>query len=68
MIIPDKGIGAINEEAMKSSAGALQRILVCRVNSLLKAVDTLHLNDIKVFTAEMKSNLKVFNADFKQPA
>ena len=68
MIIPDKGIGAINEEAMKSSAGALQRILVCRVNSLLKAVDTLHLNDIKVFTAEMKSDLKVFNADFKQPA
>lgn len=68
MIIPDKGIGAINEEAMKSSAGALQRIIVCRVNSLLKAVDTLHLNDIKVFTAEMKSDLKVFNADFKQPA
>jgi 23S rRNA (guanosine2251-2'-O)-methyltransferase len=68
MIIPDKGIGAINEEAMKSSAGALQRILVCRVNSLLKAIDTLHLNDIKVFTAEMKSDLKVFNADFKQPS
>jgi len=68
MIIPDKGIGAINEEAMKSSAGALQRIIVCRVNSLLKAIDTLHVNDIKIFTAEMKSDLKVFNADFKQPA
>jgi 23S rRNA (guanosine2251-2'-O)-methyltransferase len=53
---------------MKSSAGALQRILVCRVNSLLKAIDTLHLNDIKVFTAEMKSDLKVFNTDFKQPS
>jgi 23S rRNA (guanosine2251-2'-O)-methyltransferase len=35
---------------------------------LLKAIDTLHLNDIKVFTAEMKSDLKVFNTDFKQPS
>lgn len=68
MIIPDKGIGAINEDAMKSSAGALQKIIVCRVNSLLKAVDTLHLNDIKVFTSEMKANVKVFELNFKQPA
>jgi 23S rRNA (guanosine2251-2'-O)-methyltransferase len=48
LIIPDKGIGALNEEAMKSSAGALQKIMVSRVNSLLKAIDTLHLNGIKV--------------------
>lgn len=68
MIIPDKGVGAINEEAMKSSAGALQRLLVCRVNSLLKAVDTLHLNDIKVFTSELKADVKVFDVDFRQPA
>lgn len=68
MIIPDKGIGAINEDAMKSSAGALQKIMVCRVNSLLKAIDTLHLNGIMVFTSEMKSNLKVFEIDFKQPS
>jgi 23S rRNA (guanosine2251-2'-O)-methyltransferase len=68
MIIPDKGIGAINEDAMKSSAGALQQIIVCRVNSLLKAVDTLHLNDIQVYTSEMKATTKVFELDFKQPA
>lgn len=68
MIIPDKGIGAINEDAMKSSAGALQKIMVCRVNSLLKAIDTLHLNGIMVFTSEMKSDLRVFEVDFKQPS
>jgi 23S rRNA (guanosine2251-2'-O)-methyltransferase len=59
MIIPDKGIAALNEEAVKTSAGALQKIIVCRVNSLLKAVDTLHFNDISVFTAEMKAEKKV---------
>ena len=35
IIIPDKGVGALNEEAMKSSAGALEHIHICRVNSLL---------------------------------
>jgi 23S rRNA (guanosine2251-2'-O)-methyltransferase len=67
MIIPDKGIGAFNEEALKSSAGALQKIMVARVSSLLKAIDTLHLNGIQVLTAEMKSSTKIFDADMKQP-
>ncbi len=67
MIIPDKGIGALNEEALKSSAGALQQIIVCRVNSLLKAVDTLHLNGISVFTAEMRAPKKVFEIDYTVP-
>src|ERR1700744_2765668 len=34
LIVPDKGTGALNEEAMKSSAGALEQIQVCRVDSL----------------------------------
>lgn len=67
LIIPDKGVGALNEEAMKSSAGALERIQVCRVPSLLKAVDTLHLNGIKVFTSEMKSTTKVFELPLAEP-
>ena len=67
IIIPDKGVGALNEEAMKSSAGALEKINVCRVNSLLKAVDDLHLNGIKVFTSAMNAEKKVFEIDFKVP-
>ncbi len=68
MIIPDKGIAAINEEALKSSAGALQHLLVCRVNSLLKAIDTLHLNGIRVFSSEMKTDHTLFDIDFKEPS
>lgn len=67
MIIPDKGIGAINEEALKSSAGALQKIMVCRVNSLLKALDTLHLNGIKVLASAMKTDSTLFELDFTIP-
>jgi len=67
IIIPDKGVGALNEEAMKSSAGALEQVHICRVNSLLKAVDTLHLNGIKVFTSEMRAEQNVFELPFTDP-
>jgi 23S rRNA (guanosine2251-2'-O)-methyltransferase len=67
IIIPDKGVGALNEDAMKSSAGALEHIQICRVSSLLKAVDTLHLNGIKVFTSEMRAEQKLYELDFKDP-
>ncbi len=67
IIIPDKGVGALNEEAMKSSAGALEMIHICRVNSLLKAVDTLHLNGISVFTSEMRAEKNVFELPFTDP-
>ena len=67
LVIPDKGTGALNEEAMKSSAGALERIHICRVASLLKAVDTLHLNGIRVFTSEMNAPKKVFELPLTEP-
>ena len=59
LIIPDKGVGALNEEALKSSAGALQQIHVVRVNSLMKAVDELHMNGIKVFASEMTAKAEL---------
>lgn len=67
IIIPDKGVGALNEEAMKSSAGALDMIHVCRVNSLLKAVDTLHLNGIQVYTSEMRAEKNVDELVLNEP-
>ncbi len=67
LIIPDKGVGAFNEDAVKSSAGALEQLNVCRVNSLLKAVDDLHLNGIKVFTSEMKAKQKLYELNLNEP-
>ncbi len=67
IIIPDKGVGALNEDAILTSAGALEKIAVCRVNSLLKAVDTLHLNGIRVYAAEMKGGIRIDEAPFAEP-
>jgi len=67
LIIPDKGVGALNEDAMKASAGALEKINVCRVNSLMKAVDELHLNGIKAYASEMTAKKKLFELDLTGP-
>ena len=67
IIIPDKGVGALNEDAVLTSAGALEKIPVCRVQSLMKAVDALHLNGIKVLASEMEASKNVFDLDFKEP-
>ena len=68
IVIPDKGVGALNEDAILTSAGALEKIAICRVNSLMKAVDTLHLNGIKVFASEMTAETSVFDCNFSEPA
>ena len=68
IIIPDKGVGALNEDAILTSAGALEKIAVCRVNSLKKAVDDLHLNGIRVFASEMTAEKKAADCDFSLPA
>ena len=67
IIIPDKGVGALNEDAITTSAGALEHISVCRVTSLMKAVDELHLNGIKVFASEMTAEKKIFDLNFFEP-
>jgi len=67
IIIPDKGVGALNEDAILTSAGALEKIPICRVNSLMKAVDELHLNGIKVYATEMKAGKSFTDVDFNEP-
>lgn len=67
IVIPEKGVGALNEDAINTSAGALENIAVCRVKSLHNAIDELHLNGIKVFASEMTVDTNVFDIDFKEP-
>ena len=68
IIIPDKGVGALNEDAVMTSAGALEKIAVCRVNSLMKTVDDLHLNGIRVFASEMTAEKSIAECDLSIPA
>lgn len=67
IIIPEKGVGSLNEDAILTSAGALEKIAVCRVGSLMKAVDDLHLNGIKVYATVMKAEKAIADIPFHEP-
>jgi 23S rRNA (guanosine2251-2'-O)-methyltransferase len=67
IIIPEKGVGTLNEDAILTSAGALEKIAVCRVGSLMKTIDDLHLNGIHVFASEMTAGKNISDIDFKEP-
>ncbi len=67
LVLPKKGSAQINEEAMKSSAGALNMLHVCRVNSLMHAVEYLQLNGIKVVAADLKGEKMLYDVDLDCP-
>lgn len=67
IVIPEKGVGALNEDAIETSAGALENIAVCRVRNLHQAIDELRLNGIKVFASEMTAAESIFDLNFTEP-
>lgn len=67
LVLPKKGSAQINEEAMKSSAGALSTLAVCRVNSLMHAVEFLQLNGIQCIAADLKGEKMLYDIDFTGP-
>jgi 23S rRNA (guanosine2251-2'-O)-methyltransferase len=67
LVIPKKGSAQINDEAIKSSAGALSSLPVCRVNSLMNTVDYLQLNGIQVVAADLKGEKMLYDLDLTGP-
>lgn len=67
IVIPEKGVGAMGEDAITTSAGALENIPVCRVKTLHSAIDEMHLNGIKVYASEMTAEENVFEIQLKEP-
>ena len=67
LIIPDKGAALINAEAIKTSAGALLSIPVCRVSSLVNAIDYLKLSGLSVLASDLAADKKLKEFDLKGP-
>lgn len=67
IVIPDKGGARLNNEAVKTSSGALLHLPVCRVKSLLSALEFLKNNGIQVVSVTEKSDISIYNAEFKGP-
>lgn len=67
MVIPRKGGALINAEAMKAAAGALARLPVCRVNSLVNAVEFLQESGIQVLASDLQAPKLLHELDLTVP-
>lgn len=67
IVIPERNSVSVNADAVKTSAGALNYLPVCRERNLVKAVQYLHDSGFKVMGASEKTDLNYTKADFTGP-
>ncbi len=67
IVIPEKGSARIGPDAIKTSAGALYKLPICRVSSLKKTLQYMQQCGIAVAGATEKASDSYFTQNFKQP-
>ena len=67
LITPLKNSAPVNGDAIRSSAGALQNIPVCRVGSIRNTLKSLQMEGFQIVAATEKSRKLLYDADFKRP-
>lgn len=65
IVIPQHGSAQINEDAIKTSAGALLRIPICREQNLKTSINLVKQMGLKVFSATEKDGVIYSQADLK---
>lgn len=67
IIIPLKGGAQLNEDAVKSSAGALHKIPICRHSNLVEIIDYFQDSGIEVIGVTEKAETNYFERNFTKP-
>jgi len=67
IVIPETNSARITEDAIKTSAGALYNIPVCREKNLVDSVLFLQQSGFKVYAATEKTENVIYNEDFSHP-
>lgn len=67
LVVPQKGSAEINPDTIKTSAGALFNIDVCREENLAKTVKFLQESGIQVVVSTEKTQDSLYDVDFTVP-
>lgn len=67
IVIPSRGAAQVTADAIKTSAGALSKIPVCRETNLRKTIEYLQGSGIRVVAASEKGSNDYFKSDFSGP-
>lgn len=67
ILIPEKNAAAINADAIKTSAGALHKIKVCRTWNLTLALQFMKNSGIQIIACTEKTENTIYKTDFTIP-
>ena len=68
IIVPSRGSGQINSDAIKSSAGAIFNIPICRSENLKHTIDLLKKSGLSIVACTEKAEKDIYKTDFSLPA
>jgi|SRR5690606_6972322 len=68
LVVPSKGSAQINPDAVKTSAGALFALPVCREESLVKTARFLQESGLQVIACTEKTDDLIYKPDFTVPS
>jgi 23S rRNA (guanosine2251-2'-O)-methyltransferase len=67
IIVPQRGSAQVNGDAIKTSAGALHRIPVCREYNLKDTITFLKESGLQIVACHEKTEKLIYDVDFKIP-
>ncbi|MCB9256552.1 MAG: 23S rRNA (guanosine(2251)-2'-O)-methyltransferase RlmB [Chitinophagales bacterium] len=67
IVVPEKGVAQINSEAVKSSAGAIHNVPICREKALNDVYKYFKLNGIQIVGSSLKTSKSIRDIDFTLP-
>lgn len=67
IVIPSKGAAQVNGDAIKTSAGALHQIPVCRSENIKQTLDFLKNSGLQIVACTEKADIDHYKADFSLP-
>ena len=67
IIVPQRGSAQLNGDAIKTSAGALHRIPVCREYNLKDTINFLKESGLQIIACHEKTEKLIYDVDFKVP-
>jgi 23S rRNA (guanosine2251-2'-O)-methyltransferase len=67
IVIGEKKSARINDDAFKTSAGAILKLPICREKSLSKTVENLKQSGFQVFATDLNTDFYISDINFDQP-
>lgn len=67
IIVQKKGGAPVNADTVKTSAGAIFKIPICKVDHIKDAIYYLQASDIKTIAATEKTTATIYETNMKQP-